>query len=153
MSYKPDVVLQEYVDKNDVSSLSYALLTYLSRNDLPDDEALKAARWCQERLPGAFQETNSRIPFPKDAKKGNWTSDYYFHHVSYAESNFSMERFEHLVEVRNYLRAQNNELFTRIITSEESQKYTKESVEKKSHPPIAMILLGVIIVIAIAIVL
>lgn len=119
MPYTPDPWLKKHIDDNDVSGLPYALLTLLRENDLADDEVFHAANWCHQMMPEAFQPTSTDIPLPESAKE-LWTEDYYLTQISFANRNFSLERFLHLVEVRNHLRAQGNELVRRIERNEES---------------------------------
>lgn len=149
MTYSPEPWLQTYIDKKDIVSLPYALLTVLSRNDLPDEVALNTARWCKEQLPEVFQVTDENVPFPKE-DKSKWTSDYYFRHTTYAESNFSMERFEYLVEIRNELRKQGHELFKRVEKSiagnSDPNRMSEGERRKKPGLPTGVILLGALVV-------
>lgn len=111
MNYQPSSWLKEKQAEGDAP---YALPALLNDNTLADNEARLAAEWCYKQNPKDFKVTDLEL-LEISLNKNEWTENYYFKQVSVTKFNFSLERFLHLVEVRNHLRAQGNPLFKFIV--------------------------------------
>lgn len=140
--YIPDHRLVRCVKKKNHADLSASLQIILNDNTLPDDAALDASKWAYTNFKEAFDDFDERIT-PPASNKELWTQDYYFHQMAYLNSNFCQERFNHLVEVRNYLRAQGDELFQRIKRPNSEKKEAAEAKKKKINS--LLIVCGLII--------
>lgn len=147
MTFIPDPSLKNYVESKDIETLPHALLAILRKNDLNDSVAAEAAKWCYSQLPDAFQEPNHNIAWFEENDKEQWTEDYYLRQTSFTNRNFCLERFLHLVVVRNHLRDQGSELVRKIEQPPEVAKPApltdaRGAPIKKNQLLIGMMILG-----------
>lgn len=151
MTFIPDPSLKNHVENKDIETLPHALLAILRKNDLNDSVAAEAAKWCYSQLPDAFQEPNHNIAWFEENDKKQWTEDYYLRQTSFTNRNFCLERFLHLVVVRNHLRDQGSELVRKIerppeVANPKILTDTRGAPIKKNQLSIGMILLGAVVV-------
>ena len=71
-----------------------------------------------------FEEDNHEHPFEE---KENWNEDYINRNLVWLRKNFSKERLEHLIEVRNYVRG---EIKLKSIEREEKNIYNKGKIKR-----------------------
>lgn len=137
MSYQPSAWLQEQQARG---KARYALPTLFNDNTLPDEEARQAVRWCYERNAADFEETDREFsPIVLDITQ--WTEDYFFQQKSALNLNFSLERFEHLVDVRDHLRKTGNPRFQRIEKKAQPQgRGTNNAVNPFQEFPLVLLL-------------
>jgi hypothetical protein len=106
-SYVPPDALIAAVAAGDVVRIRTMLGLELAatRNDSSDLHAIM--QWVSGAAPGtflAYEEGHFKGPLLEDT--GDWTVRYFDEQTFFLEANFSRERFLHLVEVRQHLRAQ-----------------------------------------------
>ncbi|WP_426779059.1 hypothetical protein [Pseudomonas aeruginosa] len=112
MQYTPSANLKKFVDEGDLLTIRTALRMELNDNRLPSEELRAALAWAKTKVPGLC-ESYSEKAFARatNPNRNDWTSEYYDGQVVYLKSNFSEERYLHLIEVRGLLRERGAEGF------------------------------------------
>jgi len=106
-TYIPSANLRKFVEEGDVPTLQMALIVELENSRL-DARALRSAiAWAKARVPGLFEPFSEKT-FTRglDRDRAQWTQEYYGTQVVFLDTNFSEQRFQHVIEVREYLRQQ-----------------------------------------------
>nr|WP_314615035.1 hypothetical protein [uncultured Pseudomonas sp.] len=106
-NYQPSANLKKFVDEGELLTLRTALRMELDDSRLTAGELRAALSWTSAQVPGLL-EAYSEKSFARgmEADRSLWTSDYYELQVVYLKTNYSKERFLHLIEVRELLRQQ-----------------------------------------------
>lgn len=107
VNYTPSDNLRLFVQKGDLSTIRTALRMELNDNSLTSADLEAAMAWTQRQVPGLFEpfaEKSFARGMETDQKL--WTSQYYDSQMVYLKTNFSAERFRHLIQVRALLRQQ-----------------------------------------------
>jgi hypothetical protein len=106
-SYTPSSNLRKFVEEGDVSTLQTALIVELENSRLDASDLRNAMAWIKARVPGLF-EPYAEKAFARriERDRTQWTQEYYGTQVVFLDTNFSEERFLHLIEVREHLRQQ-----------------------------------------------
>lgn len=105
IQYKPSDNLLQFVQKGDLPTIRTALRMELNDNSLTSADLEAVMAWAQRQVPGLFEpfaKKNSEQGMETDQKL--WTSQYYNNQMVYLKTNFSAERFRHLIQVRGLLR-------------------------------------------------
>ncbi|MGJ7917797.1 hypothetical protein ACI48D_20250 [Massilia sp. LXY-6] len=105
--YSPSTNLRKFVDEGDVPTIRMALTVELE-DSRRDARTMRAAlAWAKSRVPGLC-EPYAEKAFARAVERDRqqWTEDYYGTQAVYLDTNFSEERFLHLVDVREHLRQQ-----------------------------------------------
>lgn len=126
MNYIPSNWIQKMQAKGDAR---YSLPTLFNNHNIDDEEARLAARWCYDKNPNDFDETDSELS-PINKEQSDWNEKYFFHQLAVLDVNFSLERFEHTVDIRNYLRKQGHPKFQRIVKKLQPQGRGQENSAK-----------------------
>ncbi|WP_217648548.1 hypothetical protein [Halomonas sp. QHL1] len=125
-SHTPSDNLQKFVASGDLPTIRTALRLELNRNNLASDALRADLEWTKARVPGLFEAYSEKMlarGMVTDSKL--WDSEYYANQVVYLKTNFSEERFLHLIEVRSLLRQQGVEGFAaRNTQSHDSSSQT-----------------------------
>ena len=103
--FTPSPNLGKFVERGDLPTVRTALRMELNNKGL-DAAALKSSvRWTKERIPGLFEPFQEKA-FARgiNADSAQWEGDYFGTQVVYLTTNFSEERFLHLIEVREHNR-------------------------------------------------
>lgn len=133
LDYQPSSNLKQFVDEGDLLTIRTAL--HLELNDRRLDGAdLHAARvWIKSKVPEIF-EAYAEGAFARGlvADQKQWTEDYYDLQVTYLKTNFSEQRFVHLIEVRELLR---NSAVAGFASTKASSP--KQTTSIYSAPPVA----------------
>lgn len=111
-NYIPSDNLQKFVESGDLPTIRTALRLELNRNSLTSDDLRATLAWTKTKVPDLF-EIYSEKAFARSMETDRqlWDSQYYANQVVYLKTNFSEERFLHLIEVRGLLRQQGVEGF------------------------------------------
>ena len=107
VNYTPSDNLRLFVQKGDLATIRTALRMELNDNSLTSADLEAAMAWTQRQMSGLFEpfaEKSSEQGMETDQKL--WTSQYYDNQMVYLKTNFSAERFRHLIQVRALLRQQ-----------------------------------------------
>ncbi len=103
--FTPSTNLGKFVERGDLPTVRTALQMELNNSSL-DAAALKAsAQWTKERIPGLFELFQEKA-FARGINNdsAHWDGDYFGTQLVYLTTNFSEERFQHLIEVREHNR-------------------------------------------------
>ncbi|AQS83876.1 MAG: hypothetical protein ABF979_15125 [Gluconobacter sp.] len=107
VNYTPSNNLQQFVQEGDLPTIRTALRMELNNNTLTSADLEATMAWAQRQVPGLFEpfaEKSFARGMETDQKL--WTSQYYDNQTVYLKTNFSEERFRHLISVRSLLRQQ-----------------------------------------------
>lgn len=99
--FTPSHNLDKFVERGDLPTVRTALQMELNNKSL-ETVALKASvQWTKERIPGLFEPFQEKA-FARgmNTDSTQWEGDYFGTQVVYLTTNFSEERFQHLIEVR-----------------------------------------------------
>ncbi|MBX8619212.1 hypothetical protein [Pseudomonas atacamensis] len=144
LSYQPSSNLKQFVDEGDLLTIRTALHLELNDRRLDGAELRAALVWIKGKVPGMF-EAYAEGAFAREpvADQKQWTEDYYDLQVTYLKTNFSEQRFVHLIEVRDLLRNSGVEGFTSTKAAAPKQTTGSHSVppvvqasRRSSHQPI-----------------
>lgn len=105
LDYQPSSNLKQFVDEGDLLTIRTALHLELNDRRLDGADLHAALVWIKGKVPGIF-EPYAEGAFAREsvADQKQWTEDYYDLQVTYLKTNFSEQRFVHLIEVRDLLR-------------------------------------------------
>ena len=105
--YRPSINLRKFVDEGDLQTIQTALIVEIEDRRIDAPSLRAALAWAKTRVPGLCEAYTEKA-FAKaiDPDRQKWTSDYYAKQSVYLETNFSEERYLHLVDVREHLRRQ-----------------------------------------------
>lgn len=106
----PNQRLKNYLESNDLPVAREMLQVILDDNTLADDEVGKAFSWAASSNSNLLQPFDPAYGEPNPDRQ-TWSAEYYFDAKAKTSSNFCRERFEHLIAVRNHLRASQDPLF------------------------------------------
>ncbi|MBS1054896.1 hypothetical protein [Gluconobacter kondonii] len=112
VNYTPSGNLRQFVQKGDLPTIRTALRMELNDNSLTSADLEAAMAWTQRQVPGLFEpfvEKSFARGMETDQKL--WTSQYYDSQTVYLKTNYSVERFRHLIQIRSLLRQQGVEGF------------------------------------------
>ncbi|EMM0378553.1 hypothetical protein RI820_000921 [Pluralibacter gergoviae] len=134
--YVPEATLARVASEKNIELVRSSLINELSNSRYDDEEVTKALCWVTSKVPNlfaAYEETT--LAKGLNADSSQWTSDYYHRHASYIDFNFSLERFEHLIAVRNELRRQGVKGFQRIIVEKPQSRQNSSAGQSASPKP------------------
>jgi len=111
-NFRPSDNLKKFVDEGDVPTIRSALRLELNNNRLSRQDLLDAMTWVKARAGAAFDPyVEKAFAGAIDPDPAQWTPDYYDTQTVYLKTNFSTERFQHLIDVRIHLRERGAEGF------------------------------------------
>lgn len=143
-NFIPTQNLSSAIESGSVYQIRAVLLAELENNRHLQQEIQQMMLWAQKNVANLFvpYEEDS-LARPLETDKLKWDTDCYYLHCAYLNSNFSQARFEHLVEMYQYLREKNTERFIyqpvikpQAQTSSAGQK-TSNTVYQTSSSPLA----------------
>ncbi|ANB75678.1 hypothetical protein AYM40_25420 [Paraburkholderia phytofirmans OLGA172] len=104
-AYRPSSNLKKFVDEGDLLTIRTALRFELNDSRVSGHDLQNALAWAKGQLPGLC-ESYAEKHFARaiDPDRNQWLPEYYNNQTVYLKTNFSEERFLHLVEVREHLR-------------------------------------------------
>lgn len=110
--YRPSENLKRFVEGGELQTIRAALRFELNDNRLSRQHLLDALEWACARVEGVC-EPYAEKAFARaiDHERKMWSPDYYDTQTGYLKTNFSSERYHHLVDVRIYLRERRTEGF------------------------------------------
>lgn len=115
------------LSNRDLHSLKVSLLNLLLDNSKPIDKLEKLLFLIKEKCPDVFETyIEDRFIEPMNQDKSHWVVSYFHEQNLSLESNFSSERYEHLLEVREYLRIKGEPSF-QFIEATKKKKYTSQN--------------------------
>lgn len=125
-NFIPSENLQKFVLEGDLPNIRTALRMELYNNRLSTFDLKETISWAKSRAPKIF-EAFAEKSFSRglEADRKNWTSEYFESQIIYLKTNFSEERFLHLIEVRELLSQQGVEGFVALPPKANSD----------THPP------------------
>ncbi|WP_318377819.1 hypothetical protein [Enterobacter sp.] len=105
-TFTPQHNLASAVQSGSVHQVRAALVVELENNRQDENSVMKAMAWAQAKIEGLFEPYDVHsLSAAIDTDKGAWDADYYHLQSVYLNSNFSRERFEHLIDVYRELHA------------------------------------------------
>lgn len=110
--YRPSENLKRFVEGGELQTIRAALRFELNDNRLGRQHLLDALEWACARVEGVcepYAEKTFARAIDRDRKM--WSPDYYDTQTGYLKTNFSSERYHHLVDVRIHLRERGTEGF------------------------------------------
>lgn len=115
LNYEPAEQLKNYVEEGDLLSIRTTLQMEFNNNSLNSENLRAAVIWVKTRVPDLF-DTYAEKAFAHsiESNRKHWDSQYYDKQIVYLNTNFSEERFLHLIEVRDLLRQQGVEGFAPV---------------------------------------
>lgn len=112
LSYEPSSQLKKFVAQDDLLTIRTALHMELNNNSLSSEDIRGALSWTKVRVPNLFEAYYEKaFAHGIESDRKLWDSQYYDKQIVYLKTNFSEERFLHLVEVRDLLRQRGVEGF------------------------------------------
>ena len=104
-AYAPSRNLRKFVEEGDLTTVRTALTVELEDERTDARELRAALAWTKGQVPGLC-EPYSEKGFARaiEHDRQQWTTDYYNKQTVYLDTNFSEERFLHLIEVRDRLK-------------------------------------------------
>lgn len=134
--YQPSSNLKKFVDEGDLLTIRTALRLELNDRRLDGTELHGAVTWVKGSVPGIF-EAISEGAFARQpvADHNQWTEDYYDLQITYLKTNFSEQRFLHLIEVREHLRNSTVKGFTSTKTTEPKKSPGTHSAPSAAQAP------------------
>ncbi len=103
--FTPSANLAKFVEQNDLPKARTALQMELDNSNL-DSAALRAAtQWAKEHIPRLFEPFQEKA-FARgiNTDSAKWDGDYFRTQLVFLNTNFSEQRFHHLIEVREHNR-------------------------------------------------
>lgn len=107
--YNPSINLRKFVEEGDLTTLRTALIVELEDKRLDANTLRAALAWTRTRVADLCEPYGEKA-FARAIvqNREQWSADYYGLQAVYLDTNFSEERFLHLIEVREYLRRQSS---------------------------------------------
>jgi len=116
-AYQPSVTLKKFVDEGDLRTIRTALRLELNDNRINRQDLRSALAWVKASVPELCVPYEEKaFAREMDLDRSHWVMDYYDNQTVYLKTNFSEERFLHLVEVREHLRQLGVDGFAPIAT-------------------------------------
>jgi hypothetical protein len=101
--------LKRSVDKGNLTAVRVALQQEMGKMQLNQRDLQTAASWVKDRQPGVFAPFEEhQFTHAINPQQNVWNVDYHDKQMISLENNFSEKRFQHVLEVREYLRNQSN---------------------------------------------
>lgn len=139
-SYFPDRQLLTAVEGKSVVETQVALEMALNDSRLNSVELRQSILYVKKNLPKVFEQYQvSNVAPAFNENKEFWDKDYFFLQKAYLNFNFSLERFEHLIEVRGYLKAhgdqlsKNSNISKKLNLAEDDVKIDSKEYDIKSN--------------------
>ena len=133
-AFSPSPSLARALGTNDAGIIRSALVLELADARL-SGAYLQAAMACAADQNAAvfvpFEE--GRFKAPLDGDRGTWSAQYHDDQIVFLDANFSIERFLHVVDVRDHLRTQFVKGFAPAESGQEAP-YPRESIGAPSPP-------------------
>lgn len=103
-AYTPSRNLKKFVEEGDLTTVRTALTVELEDHRIGARELRAALAWAKARVPDLC-EPYSEKAFARaiEHDRRQWTTEYYNKQTVYLDTNFSEERFLHLIELRDHL--------------------------------------------------
>ena len=134
VNYTPSDNLRRFVHEGDLSTIRTALRMELNDNSLTTADLEAAVAWAQRQIPHLFEpfiEKSFARSMETDQKL--WTSQYYDSQTVYLKTNFSAERFRHLVQVRSLLRQQGVKGFAPLTPAAPRSNSSNNGIRATAH--------------------
>lgn len=103
-NYVPRKNLQDAVEGKNIDLARQILQATLNNSAMKDHVAMDEFDWAVKKLPAIVVDFDAKDG-DLSADTTHWSEDYYLEKKVELNANFCRERFEHLVKVRNHLRA------------------------------------------------
>lgn len=111
-NFTPTQNLSSALGSGSVYQMRAVLLAELENNRHLQQEIQQMTLWAQENMANLFVPyVEDSLARPLETDKLKWDTDCYYLHSAYLNSNFSQQRFEHLVNMYQYLREKNMKQF------------------------------------------
>lgn len=115
LNYEPTAQLKKFVAAGDLLTIRTTLHMELNNNSLNSEDLRGALIWTKARVPDLFDAYSEKaFAHGMESNRKLWDSQYYDKQIVYLKTNFSEERFLHLIEIRELLRQQGVEGFTPV---------------------------------------
>jgi hypothetical protein len=104
-AYQPSTNLKKFVNEGDLLTIRTALRLELNDNRISQQDLRSALAWVKGKVSDlCVPYTEKAFAREMDSDRSHWVTDYYDNQTVYLKTNFSEERFLHLVDVRGHLR-------------------------------------------------
>lgn len=132
--YIPNSKLTDYLQSNDVSAIRAFLSAELSDFRLTIEELIQAVFFVAKNAKGVFEEyKTSAFIAAIETDEGQWNSRYFDKQQGDLNQNFALERFFHLVNVRETLMKKGDPDFQQIQVERKEPKLQTKGVEPKRN--------------------
>jgi len=133
-SFIPSESLQNFVAEGDLRTIRSTLRMELYDNRLTTADLKAAMTWTKSRTPELFEDFSEKS-FARglELDRKHWTSEYFESQIVYLKTNFSEERFLHLIGVREVLRQQGVEGFVALPQKARSNPHSPAAVRTQSQ--------------------
>lgn len=111
MSFEPEASIRSAVEQSDGQKVRVIILDKMVMRAPLTADIKALVRWVMnnQRSQGAILNGRSDNSFPHTQHKTDWTYDYFQDQVADANDDFSFDRLQHILEVRQYLRDRGHE--------------------------------------------
>lgn len=134
--YQPNSKLVGYLNSGDVSDIRAFLSAELSDFRLSIEELIQAVFFVEKNAKGVFEEyKTSAFIAPIEADESKWNSRYFDKQQGDLNQNFALERFFHLVNVRETLMKRGDPDFQQIKVDKIVKPEPKVQTKTKVEPP------------------
>lgn len=149
MIYTPDTTLQTALRTQDLTLAREMLQVILDDNSAPDNDVQYAFDWAVSQNPFLLEPFDTNFD-PLNVDPIQWTTEYYFRQKVWTSKNFSRERFEHLIVVRNHFRRKRDPQFITFgkdrVAHHQLAAQTKEAPEPDAFNGRTLLILGMVAV-------
>ena len=123
MNYTPSSHIQKFITEGDLDTIRTALRMELNDNRLSQSDLHATTNWIEKTVPNLFEDYEEKaFARGQESDQQLWTSQYYDGQTVYLNTNYSKQRFLHLIEVREHLRQQGIEGFEPLEPRRESSQ-------------------------------
>lgn len=116
VAFEPTPSLAKAIASEDIGLIRAALRLEIADMRLPGSYLQGAMGWSATQYEGIFEPyEEGRFKGAMNGSKKDWTAEYHSTQIVFLKANFSIERFLHVIEVREHLRMTGAAGFTRPI--------------------------------------
>ncbi|MBP2299236.1 hypothetical protein [Azospirillum picis] len=117
MSFEPEASIRLAVEQRDGRKVRVTILDKVVMRAPLTEDIRVLVRWVMnhQRTQGAILNGRNDNSFPHVQNKAEWTYDYFQDQVADANDDFSIDRLQHILEVRQYLRDKGHEKLAPLL--------------------------------------
>ena len=151
--------LSHYLEKDDITTIRMALVFEIGDMRIDKNELLRAMRHVKNEKPSVFEAHDKKKKFTRPIKNKTddlqWSADDYNEQLASLKNNFSKERFEHVLDIRESLQNRKEPGFEKPAPEEnphpKGKGQKRESFGQEDKRRRQIILAGILVASAVAI--